>query len=261
MSYSQWEKINKKPTVKKDDIIKITKYEEVESALINKVGFAKVESSFSKVDKTLAVEVTNQLMKLENKFGVIHVSKNPTICSLSNGQALAYTSCKITNPVDQNLSLCPVGFSNRIRYIENQKEMIKDGFKMPVADENLSVYTVTHEYGHMLQNKLVYDEMVDYGLEKLQATINYNKRTKKGIFSRFYKIIDNVQMKCFREIVNIANKNNKNFKIKDNISGYGNSNFAEFFAEVFTNSQLGKPNELGKAMLEWLKMKGYDIDD
>lgn len=261
MSYSQWEKINKKPTVKKDDIIKITKYEEVESALINKVGFAKVESSFSKVDKTLAVEVTNQLMKLENKFGVIHVSKNPTICSLSNGQALAYTSCKITNPVDQNLSLCPVGFSNRIRYIENQKEMIKDGFKMPVADENLSVYTVTHEYGHMLQNKLVYDEMVDYGLEKLQATINYNKKTKKGIFSRFYKIIDNVQMKCFREIVNIANKNNKNFKIKDNISGYGNSNFAEFFAEVFTNSQLGKPNELGKAMLEWLKMKGYDIDD
>ena len=261
MSYSQWEKINKKPTVKKDDIIKITKYEEVESALINKVGFAKVESSFSKVDKTLAVEVTNQLMKLENKFGVIHVSKNPTICSLSNGQALAYTSCKITNPVDQNLSLCPVGFSNRIRYIENQKEMIKDGFKMPVADENLSVYTVTHEYGHMLQNKLVYDEMVDYGLEKLQATINYNKRTKKGIFSRFYKIIDNVQMKCFREIVNIANKNNKNFKIKDNISGYGNSNFAEFFAEVFTNSQLGKPNELGKAMLEWLKMKGHDIDD
>lgn len=261
MSYSQWEKINKKPTAKKDDIIKITKYEEVESALINKVGFAKVESSFNKVDKTLAVEVTNQLMKLENKFGVIHVSKNPTICSLSNGQALAYTSCKITNPVDQNLSLCPVGFSNRIRYIENQKEMIKDGFKMPVADENLSVYTVTHEYGHMLQNKLVYDEMVDYGLEKLQATINYNKRTKKGIFSRFYKIIDNVQMKCFREIVNIANKNNKNFKIKDNISGYGNSNFAEFFAEVFTNSQLGKPNELGKAMLEWLKMKGYDIDD
>ncbi|WP_373244323.1 hypothetical protein [Megamonas funiformis] len=95
----------------------------------------------------------------------------------------------------------------------------------------------------------------------MQATINYNKRTKKGIFSRFYKIIDNVQMKCFREIVNIANKNNKNFKIKDNISGYGNSNFAEFFAEVFTNSQLGKPNELGKAMLEWLKMKGYDIDD
>ncbi len=261
MSFSQWEKANKKPKARKNDIIKITKYEDVEPALINKVGFVKVESSFSKVDKTLAIEVTNQLINLENKFGVVHLSKNPTISSIPNGQALAYTSFRTTNPIDQNLSLCPLGFANRTQYIENQKEMIKNGFKMPVAEENLSIYTVTHEYGHMLQNKLVYDAMISYGLEKLQATIDYNKKTAKGKFSRFYKIINNVQMKCFREIVNIATKNNKNFILKDNISEYGNSNFAEFFAEVFSNSQLGKPNELGKAMLEWLKTKGYDIDD
>lgn len=33
-------------------------------------------------------------------------------------------------------------------------------------------------------------------------------------------------------------------------------NAAEFFAEVFANSQCGKPNILGKAMNTWLEDKG-----
>ena len=37
---------------------------------------------------------------------------------------------------------------------------------------------------------------------------------------------------------------------------YGKKNKSEFLAEVFANSQLSKPNELGKAMNIWLNEKG-----
>ena len=130
---------------------------------------------------------------------------------------------------------------------------------MPALDKNIHLYTVTHEYGHMIQNKLIYDKMVEYGLDKLRISIDYTKRTKKAIFKEYYKIINSVQKECFKEIVNIAVKNNADFKLKDNLSQYGTTNFAEFFAEVFANSQMGKENELGRAMIEWLRMKGFDV--
>lgn len=41
--------------------------------------------------------------------------------------------------------------------------------------------------------------------------------------------------------------------IGNNLSKYGYTNYSEFFA----NSQLGSPNELEKAMNEWLKNRGF----
>ncbi|MCI5674996.1 MAG: hypothetical protein MR314_02360 [Ezakiella sp.] len=45
--------------------------------------------------------------------------------------------------------------------------------------------------------------------------------------------------------------------IGNNLSKYGYTNYSEFFAEFFANSQLGSTNELGKAMNEWLKNRGF----
>ncbi len=61
---------------------------------------------------------------------------------------------------------------------------------------------------------------------------------------------------CVYEIIAIAKKANPNFSLANNISRYGKTNDAEFFAEVFANSQLSKPNELGKAMNIWLEKRG-----
>ena len=64
---------------------------------------------------------------------------------------------------------------------------------------------------------------------------------------------------CYNDIIAIAKKNNPAFDYLNSISEYGrkNNNRAEFFAECFANSQLGKPNDLGIAMTEWLKQKGF----
>ena len=51
----------------------------------------------------------------------------------------------------------------------------------------------------------------------------------------------------------IALKNNKDFNLNDNLSKYGRQSSKEFFAECFANMESGKPNDLGKAIKEYLK--------
>ena len=58
-------------------------------------------------------------------------------------------------------------------------------------------------------------------------------------------------------ITKIAMENNPDLNLLSNLSLYGFKNDKEFFAECFTNCQLGQPNELGAAMHEWLIRKGY----
>lgn len=129
----------------------------VKDALINQVGFNNVENSFSLIDGDLQIANTNQLIKLEQKFGCVHNSM-ATIYSVENGPStLAYVSSKVVNPTDQTLSLCPKYFRSKVKLIMDNAGMITSGQSMPaaLADKELMIYTVTHEYGHILQNTLV----------------------------------------------------------------------------------------------------------
>lgn len=76
------------------------------------------------------------------------------------------------------------------------------------------------------------------------------------MFKWYRDIINSVQKDCATNILKIAKEIDDNFNIRDNISSYGTQDYAEFFAEVFANSQLGKPNTLGKAMQIWLEREG-----
>ena len=135
---------------------------------------------------------------------------------------------------------------------------------MPFADGNEVAYNVTHEYGHILQNLLEQQRMIAKGLDlnnpmqfvdksKLRAK---TKTARLKAFKWYTDISKEVQDECFNEIVAIAKQNNPEFRLVDNISQYGRKDKCEFFAEVFANSQLGDPNELGKAMNIWLEQKG-----
>lgn len=72
-----------------------------------------------------------------------------------------------------------------------------------------------------------------------------------------YNVLADFEAECKSEIIAIAKKNNSSFVYLDNISEYGSEFDYDFFAEVFANSQSSKPNELGLAMQEWLKLKGF----
>ena len=261
MNYKEWKESFVVPT---EELVreetkssKITKYEDVEEALLSRVGFKTVEESFKRVDKQLAIDNTNQLIELEEKFGVVHESVS-CICSEPDKTAIAYVSNHTSSPTYQNLSLCPKYYSNIDLHIETQLKNKSTNHSMPFLDKEASVYTVTHEYGHMLQNMLIRNKMIEKGWNEANSRqfVDFTKKSKKAMFRWYYSVRKSVENEFIDEILKIAREVDNNFDIKDNISRYSKHDEAEFFAEVFANSQLGKPNVLGKAMNIWLERKG-----
>jgi hypothetical protein len=258
ITYAEWAGWKKEQAIVKEKAeLNLHSMQDCKEALLNDIGFNLVEDSFVRnVDERLAIDCTKQLHNLEQTFGAVKKSTG-SICSVSGGRATdAYVGAKVTDPTNQNLSLCPIAFNSYKSNVAETLSQIESGYIMPALKENASIYTVTHEYGHMVQNTVIKKAMEDYGLEKLKATIDYSKKTEKAIFKQYKKIWADTEKRCCAEILDIAKEANVNFKLGDNISRYGRTNYAEFFAEVFANSQLGAPNELGKAMLVWLERKG-----
>lgn len=258
MTYAEWAGWKKEQAIVKEKAeLNLHSMQDCKEALLNDIGFNLVEDSFVRnVDERLAIDCTKQLHNLEQTFGAVKKSTG-SICSVSGGRATdAYVGAKVTDPTNQNLSLCPIAFNSYKSNVAETLSQIESGYIMPALKENASIYTVTHEYGHMVQNTVIKKAMEDYGLEKLKASIDYSKKTEKAIFKQYKKIWADTEKKCCAEILDIAKEANVNFKLGDNISRYGRTNYAEFFAEVFANSQLGAPNELGKAMMVWLERKG-----
>lgn len=258
MTYAEWAGWKKEQAIVKEKAeLNLHSMQDCKEALLNDIGFNLVEDSFVRnVDERLAIDCTKQLHNLEQTFGAVKKSTG-SICSVSGGRATdAYVGAKVTDPTNQNLSLCPIAFNSYKSNVTETLSQIESGYIMPALKENASIYTVTHEYGHMVQNTVIKKAMEDYGLEKLKASIDYSKKTEKVRLKQYKKIWADTEKRCCAEILDIAKEANVNFKLGDNISRYGRTNYAEFFAEVFANSQLGAPNELGKAMLVWLERKG-----
>jgi SPP1 gp7 family putative phage head morphogenesis protein len=258
MNYAEWAGWKKEQAIVKEKAeLNLHSMQDCKEVLLNDIGFNLVEDSFARnVDERLAIDCTKQLHNLEQTFGAVKKSTG-SICSVSGGRATdAYVGAKVTDPTNQNLSLCPIAFNSYKSNVTETLSQIESGYIMPALKENASIYTVTHEYGHMVQNTVIKKAMEDYGLEKLKASIDYSKKTEKARLKQYKKIWADTEKRCCAEILDIAKEANVNFKLGDNISRYGRTNYAEFFAEVFANSQLGAPNELGKAMLVWLERKG-----
>lgn len=231
-----------------------TTIEQAREILTNDLGFVKIENSFNKIDSQLQIEITNQLNNLDARFGAIKASRG-TISAEASGDTGALVSNYKTTPDIQNLS-----FNNRnsrSTTIKNIKNATLNNWHMPCSEENYSIYTTTHEYGHMLENIMFSEELKKKGLYGLKPLDFSDLEGYKKYLKKTEKTRKEFEKQLLAEIKAIAKEKNPNFSVKENISEYGLTNIAEFFAEVFANSQLGQPNELGQAMEEWLKQRGY----
>lgn len=223
---------------------------DAEKALLD-MGFVLIEDSVGRLPDDVLVSQVKRLQSLEKRFGMVGKSATPCLSAMNSGNALAYVSHRISDPHTQNLSLCSKYYSQGLQYMTDEaREAVNSKWSMPCADNMLEWYTVTHEYGHMIHNILLYENIDSIDTFKTRAT------TLEGKYKAYSKYQSKVLGEWNKEIIEIAKKNNPNFVLSDNISRYGKTNNAEFFAEVFANSQCGDPNELGKAMNEWLKEQG-----
>lgn len=174
-----------------------------------------------------------QLKNLERKYGAIGASNSVHIVTADGAGFKAAVGHDLQG--NQVLYLNPSELGNIGRYTSSLKSEQQSGFKMPTSGtvKNQARYTITHEYGHMLQNAM------------------YRKAVTNG-----YK---GTQGQYARDVANeVTSEASKRYNAKKgDLSSYGASNSAEFFAEAFANANLGSPNAIGKAMNDWLRKNGF----
>ena len=244
-AYEEWKK---EQPVKGDNseepsktpLEKATNRQEAKQVLKD-AGFGNVTKGVDNIDEKLFVANANRLSELNKRFGAIPEGMT---MRMSNTDALAnvngtwnknkeYVGTKELRLSTNWFNSDPSGLRKELDYEE------KIGYSMPTVHNKYDVATLTHEYGHILQNHI---------LEEEGAT--------KGTYEEYREVMNELN----NEIIAIAVENNPDFDadtLQEQLSEYGFSNGSEFFAECFMNSQCGKPNELGNAMNIWLERRGY----
>ena len=238
-----------------DRFIPVTNKQDAFDSLQN--TFTDVDESILKLNEELLVDNVNQFNKLNSRFGVVKANDG-SYFSTNNTKNVAYADGGYRNG-QYEISLSNKYYKKIDVYQEQYDRGQQSGYKMPSSDDYRNTYTITHEYGHVLEG-YVSRNRTDFDAIKadIESTWGHNPKVIPRYLSDAYnKSEKNLAKDIRNEIIDIAKSNNKNFNLEANLSKYGHTNDYEFFAEVFANSQCGKPNELGKAMNIWLEKEGF----
>lgn len=223
--------------------------------------------SSSKIDNEIFEKSTMQIENLESRFN-IGKSNDVSFGTKNMRNADGFVEYNPRNMKSQKINICEGQNKSVDDVVSKQISRKNNGQIMPFADENASVYSVTHEYGHALQNSVV-EKRIDWGSlktkeDKLWETMSSKattpeqatklKQNADGIYTRE---IAKRKREINNEIFEEARKIDSSFDVQKYASKYGLTNESELFAEAFANSQLGKPNVLGQAMNKWLERQGF----
>ena len=272
MTYEQWKHAKDKPgkdgSTKQDAEIRAEKEnakavevpevhnkEEAKEELLK--VFGNVEPSFMKNDEELIVRNTNQFLKLNARFGAVTENNAGFVTAKKSGRAIAWTDSSYREDREfTRLGLVKDFYKDKNILMDEEESGQRTFFSMPCAKENLDIYSITHEYGHILESYISRRREDWDALEE-----QFKQKTPGGWIVKDPKAYQKAEKKraneIYNEIIGIAKEKNSDFNLEDNLSKYGHSNKFEFFAEVFANSQCGEPNELGLAMEEWLQKEGF----
>lgn len=202
--------------------------------------------TLGKLNKGLVETNAKQLNNLLEKYPKISnyiKTRGLTLGGSDSTNAIAYTRWGATFKnigvyLEKNYYKNPSVYTNTII------RGIKNNNFMPCSERNINKYAITHEFGHVTETYLLHKYSNNNPVEYETALKNQYQWDKYK--NRVYNNIKN-------DIIDIGRKNNPNFDIENQLSNYGKTQPSEFFAECFANMECGKPNELGKAMQEYLK--------
>lgn len=149
----------------------------------------------------------------------------------------------------QKLILSSGFYEDSERLRETQRKTSESGWHMPCDDDNLELYSVTHEFGHILHNVIFRAE-----IEKQLRDGTISAWDLRRHWVGMHKKLGN---RIRSEVLKIAKKDSgektQNDIIEKYLSDYGRSDCYEFIAEATANAFCGKPNVIGKAMRKYLE--------
>lgn len=233
MSYKEWLK-NYNVVDTKNGMFRTSQNVVYNSNSLKTLNSKLVETNANQLDK---------LLKKYPKVGKYIQQRGLTFGGSNKTNAIAYTS--YTRDLSKiGIYLEKPYYSNLKQHTDTITKGVNKGNFMPCTDKYIDKYALTHEYGHVVETYLLNEYNINNPVEYKTALSNqYNWSKYKE------KVYNNIR----KNIIDIAIKNNANFDINTQLSNYGKTSPAEFFAECFANMECGKPNELGKALKEYLK--------
>lgn len=209
-------------------------------------GFRLVGHGVEYMPDDQVIVAAERLYELEARFGCAK-DGNYTLEApvLAGKDKKTHAYVRTNKTAGNNLVLNAQYYSKSVEtFAKKVKQQIASGYSMPCADNNIKHYIITHEYGHMF-------EFMMYKKRNGVSLADLDSKQRKATFAKFEKDV-------WFEIVGIAKEKNPDFKVtKSALSEYGRTNYAEAFAETFTNALCGEPNALGDAMNVWLERNGF----
>ena len=240
------------------DAFRISSAGEAREALL-RAGFkCTSEEGLSKMDAKLLIDNVNRLLELEHRFGIAARLRGVELkIEPLEKRGIAETSLNL-DTCESSLTINPFRYKSLKETTMRVANEVMTRYAMPCLPGKYTVYDITHEFGHLLQNVLYKEAFLQKGTSR-----NYAARTKGAEYKPFNEVMSDVDKRCVREITAIAKRSDPTFKLKDYLSVYGAivrgepGTYKEAFAEIFANSQCGAPNAAGAAMNIWLKEKGF----
>ena len=218
------------------------------------------EKDLSQIDNKLLSENTQRLNELINKYPKMKQfisSRNVKFNALNLDNSTMACCSTDLNMQNIEISLNKKKYKEYDKLIKTETNEFKIKNSMQSAEKYRSVYSLTHEFGHFIENSFI-DEynkthIIEFSNMKTRALNAKNIVQSKKIIKQWnMNICDNIA----QEIYDIARQNNPKINVNNLLSEYGKTNSFEFFAECFANLECGMPNELGKAMGDFLKRRG-----
>ena len=207
-------------------------------SVVNKLSSVNIiaDDSLGKIPTDLLQRNVNQYKKLAEKYNMQDFYKDQGAIYLSPDTE------KYVGAIGYNDEMTYLKINSSYQYFYDRKDMINTmkkhieiGEFMPCDEKNYDIYTMTHEFGHTLEMKM------------------FKNKYPNGNNIKYSYFCSDVK----NDIISIALEKNPNIDLRIAISAYGHDiKTQEFFAEAFANMELGKPNEIGKAMKEYLKREG-----
>ena len=193
--------------------------------------FVELEPSLIKVDKELLDRNLSQLNALETKYKLAKEKEYSLVLSY-NGRLSRRIAQTGKNGHRIELGSAYLDKEDHIKILAKGQE---SGWHSKVKKETLDIYTITHEYGHRVE---------EYIMDKMRGE-NFISDVRAD--QKIYNTIVN----RIKDKVGIYNE----FEIRDKyLSRYGKSkkNF-EWFAETFAKMELGEKDEFVKEFEKWIK--------
>lgn len=197
-------------------------------------GWVNIDKNIENVDDKLMNDTLSQLNYLSDKYGI--QKENPLDLKIEVNKSEGRQYAGRTAPNGRSIELGNA-FLNKDILLQKEKEAGLRGWHIKVKNKDLSKYTITHEYGHVIEN--TYTDKINNNIKSVELDRDHlDDAIRKEIF-------DKCSAKTGLSIEELENKY---------LSGYAKSTKnREWFAELFVNLELGKSNPLSKELELWIK--------